>query len=118
MRDNARLCAEGYLTMRERLGYPLCKTTWTVGEQPPLLEGKPASRVLEDGQPSQKDETEGGRPVAELLFELGSEELPARFVVPALDDLERVFVEQCKALEHHARGDPPLRHAAAAGAAA
>jgi glycyl-tRNA synthetase beta chain len=29
--------------------------------------------------------------VAELLFELGSEELPARFVVPALDDLERAF---------------------------
>jgi glycyl-tRNA synthetase alpha chain len=43
VRDNARLCAEGYLAMRERLGYPLCKTAWTVGEQPPLLEGKPAS---------------------------------------------------------------------------
>jgi glycyl-tRNA synthetase beta chain len=36
--------------------------------------------------------------VAELLFELGSEELPARFVVPALDDLERTFKEQCLAL--------------------
>lgn len=36
--------------------------------------------------------------MAELLFELGTEELPARFVVPALDDIERVFVEQCKAL--------------------
>jgi glycyl-tRNA synthetase alpha chain len=43
VRDNARGCAEGYLKMRERLGYPLCKTPWTVGEQPPLLEGKPAS---------------------------------------------------------------------------
>ena len=43
MRDNARLCAEGYLKMREKLGYPLCKTSWTVGDQPPLLEGKPAS---------------------------------------------------------------------------
>lgn len=36
--------------------------------------------------------------MAELLFELGSEELPARFVAPALDDVERVFTEQCKAL--------------------
>jgi glycyl-tRNA synthetase beta chain len=36
--------------------------------------------------------------VAELLFELGTEELPARFVVPALDDIERVFKEQCAAL--------------------
>jgi glycyl-tRNA synthetase beta chain len=35
--------------------------------------------------------------VAELLFELGSEELPARFVVPALDDVERVFREECAA---------------------
>jgi glycyl-tRNA synthetase beta chain len=36
--------------------------------------------------------------VAELLFELGTEELPARFVVPALDDLEKTFTEQCAAL--------------------
>lgn len=36
--------------------------------------------------------------VADLLFELGSEELPARFVVPALDDLERNFIEQAAAL--------------------
>ena len=43
VRDNARLCAEGYLKMREKLGYPLCKTEWTVGEQLPLLEGKKAS---------------------------------------------------------------------------
>ncbi|MET0403388.1 MAG: glycine--tRNA ligase subunit alpha, partial [Cystobacter sp.] len=43
VRDNARLCAEGYLKMREKLGYPLLKTPWTVGEQPPVLEGKQAS---------------------------------------------------------------------------
>src|SRR5262249_2965695 len=43
VRDNARLCAEGYLRMRENLGYPLLKTKWTVGDQPALLEGKPAS---------------------------------------------------------------------------
>jgi glycyl-tRNA synthetase alpha chain len=45
VRDNAHLCAQGYLAMRERLGYPLCKTAWTVGEQLPLLEGKPASEA-------------------------------------------------------------------------
>ena len=43
VRDNARGCAEGYLRVRERLGYPLLKTRWTVGEQPPVLEGAPAS---------------------------------------------------------------------------
>lgn len=36
--------------------------------------------------------------MAELLFELGSEELPARFVMPALDDIQRTFTEQCAAL--------------------
>jgi glycyl-tRNA synthetase alpha chain len=43
VRDNARSCAEGYLRVRERLGYPLLKTGWKVGEHPPVLEGKPAS---------------------------------------------------------------------------
>ncbi len=36
--------------------------------------------------------------MAELLFELGTEELPARFVVPALDDLEKSIAELCAAL--------------------
>jgi glycyl-tRNA synthetase beta chain len=35
--------------------------------------------------------------VAELLFELGTEELPARFVVPALLELEKLFLEQSAA---------------------
>jgi glycyl-tRNA synthetase alpha chain len=43
VRDNARSCAEGYLRVRERLGYPLLKTNWKVGEHPLVLEGKPAS---------------------------------------------------------------------------
>lgn len=36
--------------------------------------------------------------MADLLFEIGTEELPARFVVPALDDIERTFTEKAKAL--------------------
>ena len=32
--------------------------------------------------------------MAELLFELGTEELPARFVEPALDDLQKTFTEK------------------------
>ena len=43
VRDNARACAEAYLQTRARLGFPLVKTGWTVGEQPPPLEGAPAS---------------------------------------------------------------------------
>ena len=43
VRDNARACAEAYLQTRARLGFPLVKTGWTVGEQPPPLEGARAS---------------------------------------------------------------------------
>ncbi len=56
VRDNARLCAEGYLQMRERLGYPLCKTAWTVGEQLPILEGKKASDYWSTVSLNKKDE--------------------------------------------------------------
>jgi glycyl-tRNA synthetase alpha chain len=45
VRDNARGCAEGYLRTRQRLGYPLLRNRWVVGEQLPLLEGTPASDV-------------------------------------------------------------------------
>ncbi len=57
VRDNARLCAEGYLRMREKLGYPLLKTHWTVGQQLPLLEGAPASEHWKkvSFQPKQKE---------------------------------------------------------------
>jgi glycyl-tRNA synthetase alpha chain len=43
VRDNARTCAESFLKQRARLGYPLLRTAWTVGEQPEILEGKAAS---------------------------------------------------------------------------
>jgi glycyl-tRNA synthetase alpha chain len=50
VRDNARLCAQGYIEMREKLGFPLCKTQWAVGEQLPILEGKPASAAWFDAK--------------------------------------------------------------------
>src|SRR5690606_40033265 len=45
VRDNARLCAEGYLRSREALGYPLAGKPRTVGEQPEVLEGSRASEA-------------------------------------------------------------------------
>ncbi|MFN0062332.1 MAG: glycine--tRNA ligase subunit alpha [Myxococcaceae bacterium] len=48
VRDNARACAEGYLKSRAKLGFPLCKTPWTVGEQPEPLEGRRASLSWND----------------------------------------------------------------------
>jgi glycyl-tRNA synthetase alpha chain len=60
VRDNARLCAQGYIEMREKLGFPLCKTKWTVGDQPPLLEGKPASAVWFEPKKEQPKEAARG----------------------------------------------------------
>lgn len=59
VRDNARLCAKGYLKMRQKLGYPLCKTPWTVGEQLPLLEGAPASDFWQGVSFEEKTENSG-----------------------------------------------------------
>jgi hypothetical protein len=47
VRDNARLCAEGYLKMREKLGYPLLKNPWTVGQQPEILDRRAHATVVE-----------------------------------------------------------------------
>jgi glycyl-tRNA synthetase alpha chain len=44
VRDNARLCARGYLAMREKLGYPLCRMDWNVGDQSVALDGSRASK--------------------------------------------------------------------------
>jgi glycyl-tRNA synthetase alpha chain len=60
VRDNAKLCADGYIKMREKLGFPLCKTKWTVGEQPPLLEGKPASQMWFEPKKEEKKEAARG----------------------------------------------------------
>ena len=56
VRANARLCAEGYIAMRERLGYPLCQKPWTVGEQLPIHHGKPASDWWKTVSFQKKDE--------------------------------------------------------------
>lgn len=36
--------------------------------------------------------------MSDLLFELGTEDLPAGFLISALDDMERIFKERCSAL--------------------
>ena len=40
VRDNARRCAAGYLKARAKLGYPLMKNDWLVGEHPPSETGQ------------------------------------------------------------------------------
>ncbi len=59
VRDNARRCAEGYLQARKRLGFPLCREPWTVGEQLPILEGNKASSYWETHQFEQVESVAG-----------------------------------------------------------
>jgi glycyl-tRNA synthetase alpha chain len=56
VRDNAALCAKGFLKMRQKLGWPLIKTGWTVGEQLPMHEGKPASDMWKTISFEEKEE--------------------------------------------------------------
>jgi glycyl-tRNA synthetase alpha chain len=61
VRESARACAAGYLKTREQLGYPLLSTRWTVGSQPPLQEGRPASRAwLETASSTDEGVVRGG----------------------------------------------------------
>jgi glycyl-tRNA synthetase alpha chain len=50
--------------MRQSLDWPLCKTGWTVGEQLPMFEGKPASDMwktisFEKKEEQKKEATRG-----------------------------------------------------------
>jgi glycyl-tRNA synthetase alpha chain len=60
IRDNARSCAEGYLQSRQRLGFPLLKTQWTVGTQTRPLEGKPASEFWKTFSLEEREGARGG----------------------------------------------------------
>ncbi len=75
VRDNARLCAEGYLRMREKLGYPLLQDGVDGGRAAAAARGQAGQRVLEDGH-LPAEAKEGGGPCADFLLELGAEELP------------------------------------------
>jgi glycyl-tRNA synthetase alpha chain len=60
IRDNARSCAESYLRSRQRLGFPLLKTQWTVGTQTRPLEGKPASEFWKTFSLEEREGARGG----------------------------------------------------------
>ena len=79
VRDNARACAEAYLEVRAELGFPLRKTAGPSASSRPLLEGAPRPASSWDVVPG------GAEAVSEdLLFEIGTEELPAGAVEPAV----------------------------------
>lgn len=50
VRDVARACAEAYLKTRQSLGWPLAKSGWAVGRQPPVVEGPLATAFWDQFQ--------------------------------------------------------------------
>ncbi len=70
VRALARKAAQAYLVKREEMGYPLLKKTSAPAEPAPP---KPAP--------------EPDAPTADMLFEIGCEELPASYIEPALQQM-------------------------------
>jgi len=75
VRNMARRCAQGYCEQREEMGCPLLKT-------------KPESRRA--GKPeSRKTEEPESQPQSDFLLEVGTEEIPALYIQPALEQMEK-----------------------------
>lgn len=75
IRELARLCAESYTFIRKKENYPLLAEKSTSHEK--------SSAILEEEEKYNPDAEK------DFLLEIGSEELPASFVNPGLQSLER-----------------------------
>lgn len=86
IRDLAKMCADRYLALRDELGFPLLKSK--AGQA--VLTGLKESRQAPKGVEIKLDETPK---YGELFVELGTEELPAFEVEPALTQLKTKLLE-------------------------
>ncbi len=77
IRDLAKRAADGYLTFREKMGFPLLK------KMPLPVESAHSSTAFEPRNKSSSKET--------FILEIGVEELPATFVPIGIRELERIF---------------------------
>ena len=107
--------------MRERLGYPLLKTPWTVGEQPPVLEGKPASdywKHVKLNKPVEKRRRRRPPVASDLLAGGGRRGDPGLVHRPRAGGPASARSSSAAGRRAaHARRGAHLRHAAAAGGA-
>jgi len=99
MRDLARRISDLYLNQRQRLEFPFInKESVTIldeGEQTPVIQEveKPETEVIRENAGSKDDKP------APFLLEIGTEELPAKDLTTALDQLRQrfpVFLEKLR----------------------
>ncbi len=91
MRDLARRVGELYLKQREAAGFPWLQRRSAVGSGQSAVRGAQSA----DSQPPTNDQ----RPTTnDLIFEIGTEELPARDVRSAVEQLQRLVPESLREL--------------------
>ena len=93
VRNLARRCAQSYCEQREEMGHPLLKTQ---DSRHKIQDISPLSQRKETVSPlSERKETifplsqRGVRGDSDFLLEIGTEEIPASYIQPALNQMER-----------------------------
>ena len=76
VRNLARRCAQGYYEQREEMGYPLLKVPY-----PEACAANPDSSAMPASSIQHSD----------LLLEIGTEEIPASYIQPALKQMEKLI---------------------------
>ena len=90
VRRLAQRIARAYVTQREEMGHPLMGRFDTAAALT-TVGAVSNSTVATSGEVSNLSET------ADLLFEIGTEEIPASYVPPALDQLSKIAVDSLTA---------------------
>ncbi len=83
VRNLARRCARAYINQREEMDYP-------------MLQHAERQRSSPDTQHATRNTQCSSLDTADLLFEIGTEEIPASYILPALEQLEKLASQQLK----------------------
>ncbi len=83
VRRLAQRIARAYVTQREEMGHPL------IGR----FETETTSTTVDTVSDNPEPTTTNGTETADLLFEVGTEEIPASYVPPALDQLSKIATD-------------------------
>jgi len=94
VRNLARRCARAYVNQREEMGYPM------LGEEARGQKSKKSKeckkqRTTSSYRKNQRSIFLHSAP-ADLLFEIGTEEIPASYILPALEQLEKLASQRLK----------------------